>query len=81
MESEMFLKLSSFNLELHNKINEIESYLFNLSCQIEIRESCFEFPKDNEAYKNYLLKEKLFYLEQLNKYKKLYVNANNSRYI
>ena len=81
MDSEMFLKLSSFNLELHNKINQIESYLNNLSCQIEIRETYFEFPKHNEAYKIFLLKEKVFYLEQLNKYKKLYVNANNSRYI
>ena len=36
----------------------------------------------NEQYKNYLLQEKIFYVEKLNQYKELYVNVNNStRYI
>ena len=77
----MFSKLSHFNLQLHNKINEIECYLKILSDQIEYRDQYKDFTRHNELYKNYVLKEKLFYLEQLNKYKELYINANNTRYI
>jgi len=78
---EIFKKLLLFNLELHNKINQIESYLNVLTTQIEHREKYLDFAKHNEQYKQYILQEKLLYLEQLHKYKELYINANNTRYI
>ena len=78
---EMFSNLSKFNSELQNKINQIECLNNCLSHQIEYREKSNNFKEMNEQYLNYLLQEKLFYLDKLNQYKELYVNANNTRYI
>lgn len=78
---EMFSNLSKFNSEIQNKINQIECLINCLTHQIEYREKYNNFSEMNEQYKNYLLQEKLFYLEKLNQYKELYVNANNTRYI
>ncbi len=75
---EMYKNLSELNSQLNNKINQIECLINCLSHQIEYREKYIHFPEMNEQYKNYLLQEKLFYLEKLNQYKQLYVNANNS---
>ena len=78
---EMFSNLSKFNCELQNKINQIECLINCLTHQIEYREKSNNFKEMNEQYLNYLLQEKIFYLEKLDEYKKLYVNANNTRYI
>jgi len=78
---EMFSNLSKFNSEMQNKINQIECLLNCLTHQIEYREKYINFPMHNEKYKQLLLQEKLFYLEKINEYKELYVNANNIRYI
>ena len=78
---EIYKNLSQFNSELQNKINQIECLINCLTHQIEYREKCKDFLEHNEQYLNYLLQEKLFYLEKLDEYKKLYVNANNTRYI
>ena len=79
---EMFSNLSKFNSELQNKINQIECLINCLNHQIEHREKYNGNLKEmNEQYLNYLLLEKYFYLEKLNQYKELYVNANNTRYI
>ena len=78
---EMFSNLSKFNSELQNKINQIECLINCLNHQIEHREKYNNFKEMNEQYLNYLLLEKYFYLEKLNQYKELYVNANNTRYI
>ena len=78
---EMFSNLSKFNSELQNKINQIECLINCLNHQIEHREKYNNFKEMNEQYLNYLLLEKLFYLEKIDEYKKLYVNANNTRYI
>ena len=78
---EIYKNLSQFNSELQNKINQIECLINCLTHQIEYREKSNNFKEMNEQYLNYLLQEKLFYLEKLDEYKKLYVNANNTRYI
>ena len=75
------LTVSIFNSELQNKINQSECLINCLTHQIEYREKSNNFKEMNEQYLNYLLQEKLFYLEKLDEYKKLYVNANNTRYI
>ena len=75
---EMYKTLSEFNTQINIKINQIECLINCLSHQIEYREKYSNFPEMNEQYKNYLLQEKLFYLEKLNQYKEIYVNTNNS---
>jgi hypothetical protein len=78
---EMYKNLSEFNSQIINKINQIECLINCLTHQIEHREKYNNFLEKNEQYKKYVLEEKLFYLEKLDEYKKLYVNANNTRYI
>jgi hypothetical protein len=78
---EMFTKLSSFNFEIHNKINQIERYIENLNYQISVRDNYTDFPVHNEKFKQIILQEKLFYLNQMVQYKELYVNINSSRNI
>ena len=78
---EMYKNLSEFNSQIDNKINQIECLINCFTHQIEYREKYMHFLEMNEQYKNYLLQEKLFYLEKLNQYKELYVNANITRYI
>ena len=77
----MYKNLSEFNCQISNEINQNKCLINCLTHKIEYREKYMHFLEMNEQNKKYLLQEKIFYLEKLNQYKELYVNANNIRYI
>ena len=80
MSLELFEKISRFNLEMHNKINQVRLYLNNLNSQLELRDT-EAFPKHNEIFKKYIQEEITFYEKKLNQLCDLYINLNYSRYI